>query len=103
MTEHFYREVHDLQRIKSVYHPGISFLLSIATERIPRHLSTMYERWGIQLQLNRDSGENIVHRLSVLFHKMDLGPADGRLAISSTQPAVFRESNFVQGDGKLSV
>ena len=72
-------------------------LLSIPTEDIPRHLSTMHERWMTQLQFNQRPEEKTQRWLSVILQRMLLDPTEGgRL----TQSPVVLKGNSDQGDGK---
>ena len=72
-------------------------ILSTPAEDIPRHLSTMHERWITQLQFNQYPAENSQQWLSVILQRMLLDPDEGG-SISLNQPAVTSESNSVQGD-----
>ena len=72
-------------------------LLSIPTEDIPRHLSTMHERWMTQIQLNKYPAEKTQQWLSVILQRMLLDPTEGgRL----TQSTVVMKDNSDQGDGR---
>ncbi|CAH3164122.1 unnamed protein product, partial [Porites evermanni] len=75
-------------------------ILSTPAEDIPRHLSTMHERWITQLQFNQYPAENTQQWLSVILQRMLLDPDEGG-SISLNQPAVTSESNSVQGDNNL--
>ena len=77
-------------------------LLSIPTEDIPRHLSTMHERWITQIQFNQYPAEKAQQWLSVILQRMLLDPTEGGTT-RFTQSAVAMESNSDQGDGKLTV
>lgn len=90
----------DLQNGESVYRRGVSVLLKLASDDIPRHLSTMRERWITRIQLNKNLTEETTQLLSVVMRKMEFNPAEGGSA-SVIQPAVKMKSNFVQGDCKL--
>ena len=72
-------------------------ILSTPAEDIPRHLSTMHERWITQLQFNQYPAENSQQWLSVILQRMLLDPDEGG-SISLNQPAAASESNSVQGD-----
>lgn len=72
-------------------------ILSTPAEDIPRHLSTMHERWITQLQFNQYPAENTQHWLSVIPQRLLLDPDKGG-SISLNQPAVASESKSVQGD-----
>lgn len=72
-------------------------LLSIPTEDIPRHLSTMHERWMTQIQFNKYPAEKTQQWLSVILQRMLLDPTEGgRL----TQSTVVMKDNSDQGDGR---
>ena len=72
-------------------------LLSIPTEDIPRHLSTMHERWITQIQFNQYPAEKAQQWLSVILQRMLLDPTEGgRL----TQSPVVMKDDSDQGDGK---
>ena len=77
------------------------YLLSIPTEDIPRHLSTMHERLITQIQFNQYPGEKTQQWLSVILQRMLLDPTEGGTT-RLTQSAVAMESNSDQGDGKLT-
>ena len=77
-------------------------LLCVPTEDIPRHLSTMHERWITQVQLTQLPVEKTTQWPSVILQKMLLDPTKGG-ATSLTQPAVTLKSNILQGNGKLTV
>ena len=77
-------------------------LLSIPTEDIPRHLSTMHERLITQIQFNQNPAEKTQQWLSVTLQRMLLDPTEGGTT-RFTQSAVAMESNSDQGDGKLTV
>lgn len=96
----FLQMLPDLQNWKSVYRHGVSVLLKLAPEDIPRHLSTMHERWITRIQLNKNLTEKTTQLLSVVMRKIELNPAEGG-STRVTQPAVTMKSNFVQGDCKL--
>lgn len=98
----FLQMLPDLQNGKSVYRDGVSVLLKLASEDIPRHLSTMHERWITRIQLNKNLTEETTQLLSVVMRKIELNPAEGG-STSVTQPAVTMKSNFVQGDCKLII
>ena len=85
---------HDLQHWK--------YLLSRVTEDIPRHLSTMHERWITQLQFNQRLAEKTQHWLSVILRSMLLDPTEGG-PTRLTKSAVAVQSNGDQGDGKWRV
>lgn len=74
-----------------------AYILSTPAEDIPRHLSTMQERWITQLQFNQFPAEKTQQWLSVILQRMLLDPDEGG-SISLNQPAVASESNSVQGD-----
>ena len=90
----FQIDEHDLQHWIS--------LLSIPTEDIPHHLSTMHERWITQLQFNQHPAEKTQQWLSVILQRMLLDPTEGGTT-RLTQSAVAMKSNSDQGDGKLTV
>ena len=72
-------------------------LLSIPTEDIPRHLSTMHERWITQIKFNQYPAEKAQQWLSVILQRMLLDPTEGgRL----TQSPVVMKDDSDQGDGK---
>ena len=96
----FLQMLPDLQNWRSVYRHGVSVLLSLASEDISRHPSTMHERWITQIQLNKNLTEETTQLLSVVMRKNELNPAEGG-STSVTQPAATMKSNFVQGDCKL--
>lgn len=75
------------------------YLLTIPTEDIPRHLSTMHERWITQLQFNQRPAEKTQQWLSVILQRMLLDPTEGGTS-RLTQSAVAMKSNGDQGDGK---
>ena len=75
------------------------YLLSIPTEDIPRHLSTMRERWITQLQFNQRPAEKTQKWLSVILQRMLLDPTEGGTS-RLTQSAVAMQSNGDQGDEK---
>ena len=77
-------------------------LLCVPTEDIPRHLSTMHERWITQVQLTQLPVGKTTQWLSVILQKMLLDPTKGGTT-SLTQPAVTMKSNIFQGNGKLTV
>lgn len=77
-------------------------LLSILTEDIPRHLSTMHERWITQIQFNQYPAEKTQQWLSVILQRMLLDPTEGGTS-RLTQSAVAMQSNGDQGDGKWTV
>ena len=77
-------------------------LLSILTEDIRRHLSTMHERWITQLQFNQRPAEKTQQWLSVILQRMLLDPTEGGTR-RLTQSAVAMQSNGNQGDGKWTV
>ena len=96
----FLQMLTDLQNGKSVYRRGVSVLLKLDSDDIPRHLSTMHERWITRIQLNKNLTEEATQLLSVVMRKIEFNPTEGGSA-SVTQPAVKMKSNFVQGDCKL--
>lgn len=96
----FLQMLPDLQNGKSVYRHGVSVLLKLASKDIPRHLSTMHERWITRIQLNKNLTEETTQLLSVVMRKIELNAAEGG-STSVTKPAVTMKSNFVQGDCKL--
>ena len=72
-------------------------VLRTPAEDIPRHLSTMHERWITQLQFNQYPAEKTQQWLSAIFQRILLDPDEGG-SISVNQPALASESNSVQGD-----
>ena len=74
------------------------YLLRILTEDIPRHLTTMHERWITQIQFNQSPAEKTQRWLSAILQRM-LDPTEGGTT-RSTQSAVAMRSNGDQGDGK---
>lgn len=68
-------------------------LLSISTEDISRHLSTMHERWITQIQFNKYPAEKTQQWLSVILQRMLLDPTEGGTTRST-------QSASDQGDGK---
>lgn len=96
----FLQMLPDLQNGKSVYRHGVSVLLKLASEDIPRHLTTMHERWITRIQLNKNITEETTQLLSVVKRKIQFNPGEGG-STSVTQPTVTMKSNFVQGDCKL--
>lgn len=78
------------------------YLLSVPTEDIPRHLSTMHERLITQIQFNQYPAEKTQQWPSVILQRMLLDPTEGGTT-RLTQSAVAMESNSDQGDGKLTV
>lgn len=74
-----------------------SHSLSTPAEDIPRHLSTMHERWITQLQFNQYPAEKTQRWLSVILQRMLLDPDEGG-SISLKQSAVASKSNSLQGD-----
>ena len=74
-------------------------LLRIVTEGIPRHLSTMHERWITKIQFNQYSAEKTQRWLSVILQRMLLDPTEGGTS-RLTQSAVAMQSNDDQGDRK---
>lgn len=96
----FLQMLTDFQNGKSVYRRGVSVLLKLDSDDIPRHLSTMHERWITRIQLNKNLTEEATQLLSVVMRKIEFNPTEGGSA-SVTQPAVKMKSNFVQGDCKL--
>ena len=81
----------DLQNGKSVHRHGVSVLPKLASEDIPRHLSTMHERWITRIQLNKNLTEETTQPPSVVMRKIELNPAEGG-STSATQPAVTMKS-----------
>ena len=73
--------------------------LSILTNDIPRHLSTMHERWITQLQFKQRPAEKTQQWLSLILERMLLDPTEGGTS-RLTQSAVAMQSNGDQGDGK---
>ena len=70
---------------------------AIPTEDIPRHLSTIHERWITQIHFNQYPAEKTQQWLSVILQRMLLDPTEGgRL----TQSLVVMKGNSDQGDGK---
>ncbi|KAM7433100.1 hypothetical protein ABFA07_016615 [Porites harrisoni] len=91
----FLQMLPDLQNGKSDYRYGVSVLLKLASEDIPRHLTTMHERWITRIQLNKNITEETTQLLSVVMRKIQFNPAEGG-STSVTQPAITMKSNFVQ-------
>ena len=88
------KSLQDFQQGNSVYR---HVLLRIASEDIPRHLSTMHERWITRLQSNQHQAEKTTQWLSVILPRIRLNLAKGG-STSMAQPAVTIKRNFVQGD-----
>ena len=88
----------NLPNMKSVHQPIISYLLTINTESINRCLSTMEDRWRIQLQLQRLSGRITTSPLSMLFQAMHIDPEEGTLSFSLSLPAFKVENTTAQGN-----
>ena len=85
---HFNNEFPHLTSRKSVRQPIICFLLT--TESINHCLSTMEDRWRIQLQLQRLSGRMTTSPLSMLFQAIHIKPEEGTLSISLSMPSLSR-------------
>ena len=81
--------------------PLISALLIVNTESVKRYLSTIHERWRIQLQLKQFSGITSMSSRSVLCQKVHLDAAKDTLSFSLTEPA-SKEKNTV-GKGNLNL
>ena len=75
------------------------YLLRILPEDIPRHLTTMHERWITQIQFNQRPAEKTQRWLSAILQRMLLDPTEGGTT-RSIQSAVAMRSNGDQGDGK---
>ena len=88
------KSLQDFQQGNSVYR---HVLLRIASEDIPRHLSTMHERWITLLQSNQHQAEKTTQWLSVIPRRIRLNLAKGG-STSMTRPAVTIKRNFAQGD-----
>lgn len=69
--------------MKSVPQPIICFLLTINTESINRGLSTMEDRWRIQLQLQLLSGRLTTSPLSMLFQAINIKPEEAPKSLST--------------------
>lgn len=89
------------QQGKSVYRNGISVLLRITSEDIPRHLSTMHERLITRLQSNQHQAEKTTQWLSVILRRIRLNLAKGG-STSMAQTTVTMKRYFVQGDCKMN-
>ena len=89
IREHFNCKFPNLTSMKSVRQPIICFLLT--TESINRCLSTMEDRWRIQLQLQRLSGRMTMSPLSMLFQAMHIKPEEGTLSISLSMPSLHAD------------
>ena len=88
IRKHFNCEFPNLTSMKSVRQPIICFLLT--TESINRCLSTIEDRWRIQLHLQRLSGRMTTSPLSMLFQAMRIKPEEGTLSISLSMPSLPR-------------
>lgn len=89
------------QQGKSVYRNGISVLLRITSEDIPRHLSTMHERLTTRLQSNQHQAEKTTQWLSVILQGIRLNLVKGS-STSMAHTMVTMKRNFVQGDCKMN-
>ena len=98
---HFYREMINFPKMTSCRQPLISALLIVNTESVKRYLSTIHERWRIQLQLKQFSGITSMSSSSVLCQKVHLDAAEDTLSFSLTKPA-SKEKNTV-GKGNLNL
>ena len=96
--EHFNCEFPDLPEIRTVHQPIIWYLLTINTENIHRSLSTMEDRWRIQLQFQRLSGRITTSPLSMLFQAIHIDPEEGTLSFSLRMPALTVENTIAQGN-----
>ena len=93
IREHFNREFPDLPKIRSVHQPIIWYLLTINTENINRFLSTMEDRWRIQLQLQRLTGRINTSPLSMLLQAIHTDPEEGTLSFSLEN--TIAQGNFI--------
>ena len=82
----FLQMLPDLQNGKSVHRHGVSVLPKLASEDIPRDLSTMHKRWITRIQLSKNLTEETTQPPSVVMRKIELNPAEGG-STSVTQPA----------------
>ena len=95
------KSLQGFQQGKSVYRNGISVLLRITSEDIPRHLSTMHERLITRLQSNQHQAEKTTQWLSVILQRIRLNLAKGG-STSMSQTTVKMKRNFFQGDCKMN-
>ena len=90
IRKHFNCEFPNLPSMKSVRQPIICFLFTTNTERINRCLSTMDDRWRIQLQFQRLSGRMTTSPISMFLQAMHIKPEKGTLSISLSMPNLPR-------------
>ena len=95
---HVYRE---MIKMTSCRQPLIFFLLTVTTESFKRYLSTIHERWRIQLQLKQFSRITYTSSRSVLCQKVHLGPAEDTFSFSLTKPASKEKNTVVKGNFDL--
>lgn len=98
---HVYREMINFPKMTSCRHPLIFDLLTTTTESVKRYLSTIHERWRIQLQLKQFSRITYSSSRSVLCQKVHLDPAEDTLSFSLTKPASKEKNTVVKGNFDL--
>ena len=95
---HVYREMINFPKVTSCRQRLISALLTIKAESVKRYLSTIHERWRIQLQPKQFSRITYTSSRSVLYQKVHLDPDKDTLSFSLTKPTSKEKNTVVKGN-----